>query len=239
MSKTAVALRHVAFEDLGSAAEVLTAHGYAAEYLEAAIDELNVARAREADLLVVLGGPIGAYDEHLFPFLTDELALIEHRLRSGRATLGICLGAQLMARALGARVFPGGRKEIGWSRLELREQGARGVLAPLKCPVFHWHGDTFDLPEGAVHLAASDLYQQQAFAWNHHGLALQFHLEATARGLERWYVGHSSELNSSGIDVRTLRAAAREHAPALEQAGRAALGAWLESLHTEFSGGRA
>ena len=230
MSKRAVAIRHVAFEDLGSAAEVLKAHGYVAEYLEAAIDDLDAPQARDADLLVVLGGPIGAYDEHLFPFLTHELALLEHRLTNGRATLGICLGAQLMARALGARVFPGNQKEIGWSRLQLSEQGARGVLAPLKCPVFHWHGDTFDLPAGAVHLAASELYQQQAFAWHRHGLAVQFHPEATARGLERWYVGHSSELNSSGIDVRELRAAAREHAPALEQAGRQALGAWLENL---------
>ena len=230
MSKTALAIRHVAFEDLGSADEVLKAHGYAPEYLEAAIDDLNQARARDAELLVVLGGPIGAYDEVPFPFLRDELALLEHRLKHGRPTLGICLGAQLMARALGARVFPGGKKEIGWSRLTLSEAGAHGALAALSCPVFHWHGDTFDLPAGAVHLASSDLYEQQAFAWERHGLALQFHLEATARGLERWYVGHSSELAASGIDVRALRAAGREHGPALEQAGRRALGAWLENL---------
>jgi GMP synthase (glutamine-hydrolysing) len=230
MSKSAVAIRHVAFEDLGSAAEVLKANGYAAEYLEAAVDDLNVAKARDADLLVVLGGPIGAYDEELYPFLTQELAVLEHRLTRDLPTLGICLGAQLMARALGARVFPGGKKEIGWSRLKLSEAGARGVLAPLECPVFHWHGDTFDLPAGAVHLAASDLYEQQAFAWKRHGLALQFHVEATARGLERWYVGHSSELGASGIDVRELRAAARENGPALEPAGRRALGAWLRIL---------
>jgi GMP synthase (glutamine-hydrolysing) len=230
MHKSAVAIRHVAFEDLGSAAEVLEAHGYAAQYLEAAIDDLNGTRARDADLLVVLGGPIGAYDEQLFPFLTDELALLEHRLATGRPTLGICLGAQLMARALGARVFPGGEKEIGWSRLRLSGPGEQGALSPLKCPVLHWHGDTFDLPAGAVHLAASDLYEQQAFAWRGHGLALQFHVEATARGLERWYVGHASELASAGIDVRELRAAAREHAPALERAGRDALGAWLRDL---------
>jgi GMP synthase (glutamine-hydrolysing) len=230
MSKSAVAIRHVAFEDLGSAAEVLKANGYTAEYLEAAVDDLNVAKARDADLLVVLGGPIGAYDEALYPFLTQELAVLEHRLTRDRPTLGICLGAQLMARALGARVFPGGKQEIGWSRLKLSEDGSRGVLAPLTCPVFHWHGDTFDLPAGAVHLAASDLYEQQAFAWKRRGLALQFHLEATSRGLERWYVGHSSELGAARIDVRALRAAARENGPALEQAGRQALAAWLRSL---------
>jgi GMP synthase (glutamine-hydrolysing) len=230
MSKSLVAIRHVAFEDLGSAAEVLKANGYTAEYLEAAVDDLNVAKVRDADLLVVLGGPIGAYDEALYPFLTQELAVLEHRLGRDRPTLGVCLGAQLMARALGARVFPGGRKEIGWSRLKLSEDGARGVLAPLKCPVFHWHGDTFDLPAGAVHLAASDLYEQQAFAWKRRGLALQFHIEATARGLERWYVGHSGELGASRIDVRALRAAARENGPALELAGRQALDAWLRSL---------
>jgi GMP synthase (glutamine-hydrolysing) len=230
MRKTAVAIRHVAFEDLGSAAGVLEAQGYAAEYLDAAVDDLDAPRVRDADLLIVLGGPIGAYEEHLYPFLTSEIALVEHRLESGRATLGICLGAQLMARALGARVFPGKQKEIGWSRLKLSEQGASSVLAPLKCPVLHWHGDTFDLPSEAVHLAASDLCEQQAFGWKRHGLALQFHLEATARGLERWYVGHASELQASGIDVRRLRAAGRENSAALEQAGRRALGAWLESL---------
>jgi GMP synthase (glutamine-hydrolysing) len=230
MVKSAVVVRHVAFEDLGSAADVLKAHGYSAQYLDAGVDELDGSVARDADLLVVLGGPIGVYDESLVPFLTDELSLLERRLAADLPTLGICLGAQLMARALGARVFPGGKKEIGWSRLELSPAGKRGVLAPLRHPVLHWHGDTFELPIGAVHLASSDLYEQQAFAWKRRGLALQFHLEVTARGLERWYVGHAGELAASGIDLRALRAAAVEHGVALERAARDVLGAWLTGV---------
>src|SRR5262245_23163741 len=119
MTHSAAVIRHVAFEDLGSAAGVLERNGYRPAYLEAGLDPLDVAVTRDADLLIVLGGPIGAYEEHLYPFLKDELALLEHRLAADRPTLGICLGAQLMARALGARVYAGGKKEIGFSPLTL------------------------------------------------------------------------------------------------------------------------
>src|SRR6201999_289627 len=102
----------------------------------------------ESDLLVVLGGPIGAYEEDRYPFLTAELTLIGARLKAGRPTLGICLGAQLMARALGADVRPGAGKEIGWAPLVLSEAGRAGPLRHLgNEPVLHWHGDIFHLPE--------------------------------------------------------------------------------------------
>jgi|SoiMethySBSTD1v2_1073268.scaffolds.fasta_scaffold09732_8 GMP synthase (glutamine-hydrolysing) len=228
MSKVAAAIRHIAFEDLGSLSEVLEEHGYRYRYLEAGVDALDGAVAREADLLIVLGGPISAYEEHLYPFLSDELALLERRLADDRPTLGICLGAQLMARALGARVYAGGKKEIGFFPITLSELGEAGPLGALRCPVLHWHGDTFDLPAGAVHLASSELYRQQAFRWKTRGLALQFHVEAMR--LERWFIGHAGELAATGIDVRELRAAAARHATDLEHAGRRALGAWLGTL---------
>ena len=156
-----------------------------------------------ADLLVVLGGPIGAYEEELYPFLADELRVIERRLAAGRPVLGICLGSQLMARALGARVYPGTGKEIGWAPLQLTAAGRDSCLAPLGggAPVLHWHGDTFDLPKGASLLASTPRYKNQAFAWQRHGLALQCHIEATAAGLERWYIGHACEI---GDDARPI-----------------------------------
>jgi len=229
----AVAIRHVAFEDLGSFAAVLERRGWTISYRDATVDDLGEAEVLAADLLVVLGGPIGAYEEELYPFLTDELRLIEERLAAGRPVLGICLGSQLMARALGARVYPGRGKEIGWAPLELTDAGRASCLAALgdDTPVLHWHGDTFDLPEGAGLLASTPRYLNQAFAWERHGLALQCHIEVEAAGLERWYVGHASEIAATpGLAVPVLRDEARRWAPLLAPRAEECVAAWLDNL---------
>jgi GMP synthase (glutamine-hydrolysing) len=136
-----------------------------------------------------------------------------------------------MARALGARVYPGRAKEIGWKKLSLTA-GGETLLAPLKnFPVLHWHGDTFDLPEGATNLATTDICDQQAFVYGRHALAFQFHPEAQERGFERWLIGHASEIAATpGISVPQLRAATREHALAAVAAGREVLRNWLAGL---------
>jgi len=172
--RRALVIGHVAFEDLGTLAPALAAARFAVRTLQAGVDPLPAADALEAELLVVLGGPIGVYDEAAYPFLADEKSLIGERLRRGGVTLGICLGAQLMANALGAQVYPGSAgKEIGWSPLLPTAAGeARAELASLFAPavsVLHWHGDTFDLPRGATHLAASARYAQQIFVYGDHG----------------------------------------------------------------------
>lgn len=227
LRKSVLAIRHVAFEDLGSLGPLLANRGYATRYLDAGYDDLNDA---DCDLLVVLGGPIGANDDADFPFVRDELRLIERRVSRGEPILGICLGAQLMARALGAKVYRANAKEIGFAPLSLTPAGQKSCLEPLTGKaVLHWHGDTFDLPEGARHLAATTICPHQAFAWgtNDAALALQFHPEVTARGLERWFIGHSGELASMGLSVAALRADAARHGAALERAAGDLLTRWL------------
>ena len=224
--KTACAIRHVPFEDLGYFAAPLEEAGYAIRYLEAGLDAPDA--ADNADLLVVLGGPIGVYQTEAYPFLADEIAVVRRRLADGRPTLGLCLGAQIMVAALGGRVFPGGTKEIGWSELTLTDAGRASPLAALDGrPVLHWHGDTYELPDGAVNLASSAVYEQQAFAVGDHGLALQCHPEVTAEGLERWYIGHTVELGVAGVSVVDLRADAARFAAGLADAGRAMLRQWF------------
>ncbi len=230
---TALAIRHVAFEDLGAFASVLREQGFACDYLEA-VDGLAGLDPLAADLLVVLGGPIGAYEEDKYPFVRDELALLERRLAHDRPVLGVCLGAQLIARALGARVYPGPAKEIGWSALSLTAAGRASSLHSLGedgIEVLHWHGDTFDLPQGAVRLASTPAYENQAFAWGRATLALQFHAEVTARGLEHWFVGHACELAGvAGLSVAGLRAQTLGACARLQPAGRRALSDWLAQI---------
>jgi GMP synthase (glutamine-hydrolysing) len=232
--KTAVAIRHVAFEDLGSLASVLERRGYRIEIAEAGVDDLREISATVPDLLVVLGGPIGVYEEEVYPFLANERRILQQRLAADRPTLGICLGAQLMASALGSRVYPAKEKELGWAPLQLTDAGKRSWLAPLaaaETSVLHWHGDTFDLPEGAELLASTPACANQAFRWKRRCVALQFHVEATRRGLERWFIGHTLEISTTeGVSVASLRADTARCAPGLEEVGRRCLEAWLAEV---------
>jgi GMP synthase (glutamine-hydrolysing) len=230
---TALAIRHVPFEDLGSFAPVLRERGFAVAYRDAGLDDLGARDLVDADLLIVLGGPIGAYETRDYPFLNGEIAIIERRLRAGRLVLGLCLGAQLMAKALGARVYKGKRKELGWSPLELTELGRKSALAELgaRTAVLHWHGDSFDLPHDAALLGSTRLYANQAFAWRRHALGLQCHIETTTRGLERWFVGHAVEIaGTRGVDAAKLRRETRRFGPRLEERGPRVLKAWLDGL---------
>jgi GMP synthase (glutamine-hydrolysing) len=231
--RSAIALRHVLFEDLGLLASILNAAGWTVAYREAATDDLSDPEIAEADLLIVLGGPIGAYETDIYPFLKQENALLEVRMAKNRPTLGICLGAQLMARALGARVFAGPVKEIGWGHLNLTEAGLASCLRPLaddNSAVLHWHGDTFDLPPGAIRLAGNANYENQAFAFGQHALALQFHAEADPRRLEAWYVGHAVELSVARQSIPALRSATAALADRVQEQAERIFGAWLKQL---------
>lgn len=226
----ALAIRHIAFEDLGVLGEVLITRGFEIAYVDA-VGGLSGVDPLRPDLLVVLGGPIGVYEQDAYPFLRDELRLLERRLAAGRPILGICLGCQLLARALGARVFAGGGKEIGWSPLKLTDAGKRSPLRHLQgddVRVLHWHGDTFDLPEGAERLASTDAYQNQAFAVGMAVLGLQFHAEVSPSALEYWFVGHASEIAATpGISVPLLRSETARCGDAAALHGRTMFAEWL------------
>ena len=231
--KLAIAIRHVAFEGLGSFEAVLRNRGFTVRYHDIGLDELAAIDPLAMELLVVLGGPIGSYEDERYPFLKEELRLLETRLATNRPTLGICLGCQLMAKALGVQVYPGPRKEIGFAPITLTAAGRSSCLAPFGLPgttVLHWHGDTFDLPPAAVRLASTESYENQAFAVGHNLIGLQFHPEATAIGFERWLIGHTAELTTAGLSVTDLRTAAERQGPAIERNGAACLGQWLDGL---------
>jgi GMP synthase (glutamine-hydrolysing) len=231
--RSAVALRHVAFEDLGLLAPILDRYGWEVSFCEAAVDDLTHGSIKNAELMIVLGGPIGVYETDAYPFLVGEIALLEYRLSRNLPTLGLCLGSQLMAKALGSRVFKGDVKEIGWGAIELTEQGKSSCLSALHdadAVVLHWHGDSFDLPAGASRLASNPNYENQAFAYGDNALALQFHLEADPRQLEEWYVGHAVELAAAGISVADLRAQTLKHRPGLASRAERIFGSWLEQI---------
>ncbi len=236
--KKVIAIRHVAFEDLGSFALVLKERGYEIQYIDVGAENLQSINLNTSDLVVMLGGPIGVYDESNYPCLRDEFRLLEHRLSSDLPTLGICLGGQMIAKVLGANVYPGASgKEIGWSPITLSEAGECSALKPLSLSdaVLHWHGDTFDIPPECVHLASSAQYENQAFSYKKNVLALQFHPEVTSQSLERWFLGHACEINSTeGISVLDLRKDTQQYATALQIHASLFWQNWLDQIESIY-----
>jgi len=230
-----LAIRHVAFEDLGILEDIFKARGWSYRYHEAGTDAWDTLDPLADDLVVVLGGPISVYDDELYPLIAQELKFLERRLAARKPTLGLCLGAQMIAAALGAKVYPAPVKEIGWSPLQL--SGA-GHTSPCKwfsadqAFMFHWHGDTFDLPDDAVLLASTGSCLNQAFVWNDVVLAFQCHPEVRARDLEKWFIGHAVEIAATpGVNARLLRDDTRRYGPALEKQGRRCFDEWLDAIN--------
>ncbi|TXN32349.1 glutamine amidotransferase [Lacisediminihabitans profunda] len=227
MARVALVIRHLPIAHLGNLEPVLLANDYEVHYVDVTSEELP-AEAAEAPLVVVLGGDMGVYEKDAHPFIARELAFLERRLGSERATLGICLGAQMMAEALGETVRKGKTVEIGFR--EVRPTDA-GLDSPLRhvagVPMMQWHGDTFALPSGATRLASSAEYSNEAWSLGDRALAVQFHPELTGAMYEEWIVDGLPELERHGIDPDDLRAQAALHGAAMEQASIAMFGEWL------------
>jgi GMP synthase (glutamine-hydrolysing) len=157
--------------------------------------------------LVIMGGPMAVYEMHDFPYLVSEAELIYAAINANKHILGVCLGAQMLAHVLGARVYPGSWKEIGWYEVPLSSEGMSDpLMSSLALPdrsaarVFQWHGDTFDLPERSVRLSSSDLYANQAFRYGDKVYGLQFHIEVTPAIVRDWLV------HEQGIDYAAISA---------------------------------
>ena len=225
--KNAIAIRHVAFEDAGTLEPVLKDRGIALRYLEAGVDDLGP--AKDTDLLVVLGGPIGIYEIDRYPFIKNELAIIEAAVKKGVPVIGICLGCQALAAVLAARVYPGKQKELGWDEMKLTAEGKSSPLGAIEgVRVLNWHGDTFDLPVGATRLASTAITPNQAFTYGAKVLALQFHVELSERDLEKWLIGHTLELATSKIDLGKLRAETARYGPGANAASQRLFNDWLD-----------
>jgi GMP synthase (glutamine-hydrolysing) len=233
-ARLALALRHVEFEDCGTLAPVLLERGFALRYVDVAREDLSAVDSVAPDLLIGLGGPVSVYQASEYPWIAGELRLLERRVRAAKPVLGICLGSQMLARVLGARVFAAPVKELGWKPLELTREGessAVGTLGARDTSMLHWHGDTFDLPAGARLLASTAQVRHQIYEWGGHVLAFQCHPEARAADIESWLIGHAAEIAATpGAEVGRLRADTARFGPALARCARAAFERWLTAV---------
>jgi len=217
MSPSLPILRHVAREPAGTLEDVLTETGLDFHYIdlfETSPEKLNLAIAPG---LVILGGPMNVDEVEKYPHLAREVEWISQALAAGLPTLGICLGAQLLAKALGAKVYPNPVKEIGWYRVNLTPHADRDALfegGGKLITVFHWHGDTFDLPLGTVRLAESEICRNQAFRYGRSAYGLQFHLEMTPELIDSWLATAAKDGDFKTLDYidpqRILEQAATE-----------------------------
>jgi GMP synthase (glutamine-hydrolysing) len=257
--KPVLAVRHVAHEGLGTIGDALARNDVPVEIVDALAapspQPSPKGRWSSADFdpgmwagLVVMGGPMNVDEVKKYPFLAEEVRWLERAVEAGLPILGVCLGAQLLAKALGARVYPNKIKEIGWYEVELLPAagddpllGSLGssTLTPAlsqgereeSVTVFQWHGDTFDLPKGAQRLARSELCENQAFRYGRAAYGLQFHLEVTAEIIESWLCegGNCGELAGlSYIDPVAIRRETPEKLPEMQRLGRVVFDRFVE-----------
>ncbi len=236
MTKSVLVFRHLEEEHLAGFAPILEECGYSYRYIETPHDHLCDLDILSPDILIIMGGPMGVYEDDKHPYLNNEISLIQKRITAHKPILGICLGAQLIAAALGAKVYPGTQgKEIGWFPLRLHENAQN---TPLKhfdgtlTNMFHWHGDTFDLPVGATLLASSEKYAHQAFTYGHHVMALQCHPEVNGNHLSCFENFIEDMGDDSQETIKNVRAQTKTFAPTLETQTGKFLREWLGSLVT-------
>ena len=237
--KRILVCQHVAFEILGTLDPLFKSFGFRIRYVNFDREPNATPSLDRYQGLVLLGGPMSADDDENHPHLLTETKLVCEAIERGIPVLGICLGAQLIARALGAALMPSPKPEIGWYQVSLTEEGRRDPMLSHFAEsewIFQWHGDTFDIPDGAVHLASSAFCPNQAFRYGDRTYGLQFHLEVDQALIERWLnvPVHQEQLRSLGdaVDPDDIRRETRERIGRLKQLSDATFSTFVEHFGT-------
>ena len=230
--KTALIIRHVPYEGVAGFRTPIEAAGYAVDRIDVADPAFATLDLRAPDLLIMMGGPMGVYERDLYPWIPCQLRRLALRLEADRPTIGVCFGAQMIAAALGAEVYPGPAKEIGFQPVTIRSAALEGPLRHIaEVPMLHWHGDTFTLPDNVELLASTPLYAHQAFRRGPNILALQFHGEmGLDPRFDAWIEQSRDAIVEAGTDEASLRAAHDRLGPGAVAAGQAMIAEWLTGL---------
>jgi len=201
-------LKNIPTEGPGTIEDFLLENNINYTVVETSSEELP--SVEKYDALIIMGGPMSVNETDTYPYISREIELVREFISKGRKVFGICLGAQIIAKALGSKIYAGTGKEIGWYDIELQENGYKDPLITKlathpragdlrkKFKVFHWHGETFDIPEGALKIAKSELYPNQAFRYGKNAYAFQFHIEVTKEMIYEW-------LKNEPVDMDKIR----------------------------------
>lgn len=227
-------LQHHPVENLGTIADALEGAALAWQYVRVAEGQPVPADMKGAGGLIVMGGPMGVYQTERYPWLREEMRLIEDAIKSNLPVLGVCLGAQILAAALGAKVERNSKgKEIGWHAIRISDSARddrlmRGLPATLT--PFHWHGDIFELPRGAVSLASSDKTPCQAFRYGDKAYGFQFHFEVTTEGVAGMAAAFAKELVRENISSEEMVAQSADFIQPLEKISDTVFSRWASPI---------
>ena len=228
-----IVLQHAASENLGTIADALSSRNVPFEYVRTFEGHAIPSGVDGAAGLIVMGGPMGVYETERYPFLLQERKLIEAFLKAERPILGVCLGSQLLAAALGAEVRKGRKKEIGWFEIQLNAAAAQDALwKGQRSPFFayHWHGDIFDLPEGAVALASSDLTPIQSYRFGPCAYGILFHLEVTGLHIQKMLGEFAGEIEEENLSSEEILQQGKAFLPPLQEMGASVFRRWIDLL---------
>lgn len=231
--KKIIVLQHIGCETPGILEGILSSRGFSLSLVRSDQNHPIPKKIEDAAGLIVMGGPMGVNEDEQYPFLRAEIRLIQDAVKSQKPVLGICLGSQLLAAALGARVHKGKKKEIGWHPVRLIGEGLQdplwkgnsGTFVPL-----HWHGDVFDLPQDAAPLASSELTRYQAFRYGKNAYGFLFHMEVTEKMIQEWVRKFSGELTMEGIDGKQILKKSAEYLPWIHSTGGTVFSRWADLL---------
>lgn len=229
--KSALVIRHTPYEGIAGFRGPIEEAGYAIERIDVSDPTFAEIDLDEPDLLMVMGGPMAVYETDRHPWIAGEITRLARRILLDRPTVGVCLGSQMVAAAMGARVYPGPVKEVGFAPVEI---SAAGLGSPLRhiehVPILHWHGDTFDLPPGVELLASTGQYPNQAFRRGDNLLALQCHPEMGEDPRFEIWLRDKAYVEEAGLTVPELRAQHESLGPAAVAAGKKLITDWLDRL---------